>query len=217
MALLPGHLIAVWSHLQPLEDYTFVPGRNAAHWYGWTESSHPTALREGQSTLGTIHSWRSKVWLSSIVSWDHPTSVLGEKDEAVTAGLLMWGHTERPLEAGWFAIGSAIPLPPPGSGKHQWRSGMEKLSCPRRSVPSASPGYFFSFWPRPHGTQRQLECWLSWVGTWETLLSFVIVKICLLTHKGSFQIKSRWEGRKYPTLISMILICEPGMTLSPYW
>ena len=57
--------------------------------YGWTESSDPTALREGQSTLGTIHPWRSKVWFSSIISWDHPTSVLGEKDEAVTAGLLM--------------------------------------------------------------------------------------------------------------------------------
>ena len=123
------------------------------------------------------------------------------------------------MASGGRAVCNGVSNPPTSSGLWETsveNSGVEKPSCPRRSVPSASPGYFLSFRPRPRGTQRQLEYWLSCVETWETLLSFIIVKVCLLTHKGSFQIKSRWEGRKYLTLISMILICKPGMTLSSY-
>ena len=72
------------------------------------------------------------------------------------------------MGSGGRAIHDGVRNPPTSSGLWETsveNSGVEKPPCPRRSVPSASPGYFFSFWPRPRGTQRQLECWLSWVET----------------------------------------------------
>lgn len=63
------------------------------------------------------------------------------------------------MGSGGRAIHDGVRNPPTSSGLWETveNSGVEKPPCPRRSVPSASPGYFFS----PSG-QDHVELRGSW-------------------------------------------------------